>query len=771
MGGKVLFFNTKNQVGEILKRDKFFWMVLVLLLPASIWSQITWTKTIITDTLTGAKKHAVVDLDNDGDLDIVVTVNPEGTGVEDPSRVNVTTYINNGSEIFTAVDVDFEMFGARGLAVGDLNGDGYPDIVAGNAASSSPAWFENDQTPGDGGWVKRLLGGFGFNNYEIQVKDLDQDGDLDIIDGMGDDANGGTLVTDSLRWFENNGANPPSFTARLIATYSSPSAIFVEDFDGDNDWDVVAAQWVNLNITPSTDDDVRWWAQSAGSWTQQQIIEQTYGANGFYAVDLDKDNDVDIIGAGYKAQSIDWWANDGTGTFGTKTVIKSNFTYTRNVFVVDVDGDTDLDIVACADNDNTISWFENDGNLNFTEHVITTTFTYAYFVTAADMDGDGDIDIIGTAQDAWQLAWWANDQDDNQYIAAGDQPPTSFWGGKVIIDFVSGDAGNVSVFYNHNENTNRNKLATGVDHIAVSGFYTIKTDKPTYQCDITFSYEGISEWSAIDNEQALIICAWDETNQQWYKVGTSQTVDEVNNTILVTGLTTELKRYSKFTLGSSTPDNPLPVQLVAFTATSTAEGIELTWETQSEVNNLGFELWRKTDWDTSFQQIASYEWEEALVGLGNSNLGKVYRYLDDQVEPGMTYVYKLYDVDYSGRRYAQKTVRATYMVGDLVKVRGLGIPRTLVLEQNYPNPFNHRTVIEFGVPANPDMGTYRVDIRVFDMLGRPIRTLFQGHLVPGNYLTTWDGRDESGQIVASGNYIYVFKVNSRFVSKRMTLLR
>ncbi|NOX36429.1 MAG: T9SS type A sorting domain-containing protein [Calditrichaeota bacterium] len=753
-----------------MKRDKFFWLLFILL-PASLWSQITWTKTIITDTLTGAKKHAVVDLDNDGDYDIVVTLNPEGAGAEDPSRVNVTTFINNGNEVFTAVDVDFEMFGARGLAVGDLNGDGYPDIVAGNAASTSPAWFENDQTPGDGGWVKRLLGGYGFNTYEIQVKDLDQDGDLDIIDGMGDDASGGTLVTDSLRWFENNGANPPAFTARLIATYSTPIAIFIEDFDGDNDWDVVAGQWVNLNATPSTDDDVRWWAQNAGSWTQQQIIEQTYGANGFHAVDLDRDNDIDIVGAGYKAQSIDWWANDGTGTFGTKTVIKSNFTYTRDVFVVDVDGDTDLDIVACADNDNTVSWFENDGSLNFTEHVITTTFTYAYFVTAADMDGDGDVDIIGTAQDAWQLAWWANDQDDNQYIAAGDQPPTSFWNGKVVIDFVSGDAGNVSVFYNHNENANRNKLATGVDHIAVSGFYTIKTDKSTYQCDITFSYDGISEWSAIDNEQALIICAWDETNQQWYKVGTSQTVDDVNNTILVTGLTSELKRYSKFTLGSSTPDNPLPVQLVSFTATSTDEGIELTWETQSELNNLGFELWRKSDWDTTFQRIASYEWEDALVGLGNSNLGKVYRYLDRRVEPGMTYVYKLYDVDLSGRRYEQKTVLATFTVGDLVKVRGLGIPRTLVLGQNYPNPFNHRTVIEFGVPKNADGGTSRVNVQIFDMLGRPIRTLFQGNLVAGNYLTTWDGRDESGRMVASGNYIYVLKVNNRFVSKRLTLLR
>ncbi len=753
-----------------LKRAVIFGMLLIGL-PTSLLAQITWTKILVTDTLTGAKKHAVVDLDNDGDFDIVVTSNPEGTGLEDPSRVNVTSYINNGNEVFTAVDVDFQFYGARGLAVGDLNGDGFPDIVVGNAPADPPAWYENDQTPGDGGWIKRAIGVYGLNNYEIKVKDLDQDGDLDVIDGMGDDANGGTLVVDSLRWFESDGANPPNFTPRLIANYSTPIALFIEDFDNDNDWDVVAGQWVNLNATPSTDDDVRWWAQSAGSWTQQQIIEQAYGANGFHAVDLDEDGDMDIIGAGYKAQSIDWWANDGTGTFGTKTVIKSNFTYTRNVYVVDVDGDADLDIVACADNDNTVSWFENDGNLNFTERVITTTFTYAYFVSAADMDGDGDMDIIGTAQDAWQLAWWENDQDDNQYINAGDQPPVSFWGGKVIIDFASGDAGNVSVFYNHNQNQDRTRLATGVDHIAVSGFYTIKTDKPTYQCDITFSYDGIAEWSAIDNEQALIICAWDETNQQWYKVGSSQTVDDVNNTILVTGLTNELIRYSRFTLGSSTPDNPLPVQLVRFTAQPVEQGIALEWQTRSELNNLGFELWRKSDGDTAYRLIASYEWDESLVGMGSSNLGKTYTYLDVRVDPGMTYLYKLYDVDLSGRRHEQKTVMATFTAGDLVKIRGLGLPQTLVLGQNYPNPFNQRTIIEFGVPQPQVGGLSRVELLVFDLLGRKLRTLFQGELVAGHYQTEWDGRDEAGRVVASGNYIYVLRVNGRFVSKRMLLTR
>ncbi len=744
---------------------------LILLVFAShLTAQITWTENVVSSSLTGVKKVIAVDLDNDGDYDFVVTANPEGSNPEDPAAPNVITFINDGAENFTQVNVDLVFRGARGIGVGDLDGDGYVDIVAGNNDVNALRWYKNDGTPADGGWTVDSLPGVGYNNYSLKVVDVDGDGDLDIVDGMGDDFTGGTAVDDSLRWFENLGGNPLNFQAHLIALYSSPIAVLAKDLNGDGNVDALAAQWFGSGLV-QTDEDVRWWERGATGWTQQQVIVQTYAGNTSDADDLDGDGDVDLVLGGYKALTLDWWTNDGTGTFSTRTTIKSNILNPRKAVISDVDSDADLDIVLAADNDNLISWFENDGAQNFTENVISNTFTYAYYVGTADLDGDGDVDIYGTAQDAAKLSWWENDQEDLQTLAAGDVAPASFWGGKVIIDFSAGTAGDVSVFYNHNQNTNRSQLGTGIDHIAVSGFYTIVTTKTSYVADITFSYAGISEWSAIDNESALIMTAWDDAQQQWVIIGSSQSVDAVNNTITVYGLTSELKRYSRFTIGSSTPDNSLPVQLVSFQAVSQDNGILIQWQTASEINNVGFELWRRTDWDSTFHKIASYETHPALVGQGDSNIGAQYEYMDTDVTPGETYWYKLVDVDYNGQRTEHAPVMATFVYQGVVKIRREGLPQTLQLAPNYPNPFNHRTIIEFGIPTAGLREAVPIQVEIFDVSGRQVATLLQGALAPGYYQVSWDGTNGQGQVVSSGTYIYVLRTPQQVVARQLMLIK
>lgn len=91
-------------------------------------------------------------------------------------------------------------------------------------------------------------------------------------------------------------------------------------------------------------------------------------------------------------------------------------------------------------------------------------------------------------------------------------------------------------------------------------------------------------------------------------------------------------------------------------------------------------------------------------------------------------------------------------------------PQKFVLEQNYPNPFNPLTKIKFTVPSVETQ--HVVSLRVFDVLGREIKTLINNSLNPGIYEVTFDGSN-----LTSGIYFYQLKVDDFVQAKKMTLLK
>jgi hypothetical protein len=93
-------------------------------------------------------------------------------------------------------------------------------------------------------------------------------------------------------------------------------------------------------------------------------------------------------------------------------------------------------------------------------------------------------------------------------------------------------------------------------------------------------------------------------------------------------------------------------------------------------------------------------------------------------------------------------------------------PLSLELEQNYPNPFNPNTKIPFVLEQSG-----RVVVRVFDVAGSHVATVFDGQLAEGRQSVDWDGRDVRGQSVASGVYLYTLSTGSRTLSKKMVLVK
>jgi hypothetical protein len=95
------------------------------------------------------------------------------------------------------------------------------------------------------------------------------------------------------------------------------------------------------------------------------------------------------------------------------------------------------------------------------------------------------------------------------------------------------------------------------------------------------------------------------------------------------------------------------------------------------------------------------------------------------------------------------------------------LPESYELHQCVPNPFNPATTIRYDVPAPGGP----VTIRVYDVAGRLVRTLVDGVQTPGHKVTTWDGRSESGELVASGVYFYRLTAGRFERTRKMALVQ
>jgi hypothetical protein len=93
-------------------------------------------------------------------------------------------------------------------------------------------------------------------------------------------------------------------------------------------------------------------------------------------------------------------------------------------------------------------------------------------------------------------------------------------------------------------------------------------------------------------------------------------------------------------------------------------------------------------------------------------------------------------------------------------------PQVFALHQNYPNPFNPTTNITFEVT-----GTELVNIEVFDILGKKIKTLVNDEFSAGSYTVDWDGRSENGFQLSSGVYVYKMNAGDFTQIRRMVFMK
>jgi len=103
------------------------------------------------------------------------------------------------------------------------------------------------------------------------------------------------------------------------------------------------------------------------------------------------------------------------------------------------------------------------------------------------------------------------------------------------------------------------------------------------------------------------------------------------------------------------------------------------------------------------------------------------------------------------------------------KFPSLELPHAWALSQNYPNPFNPTTTISFKIPSEAGKKQH-VNLTIYDLRGRHVKTLVDEEYKPGTHQVVWNGKNEQGQQVSSGIYLYTLKSGDKRYTRKMVIL-
>jgi len=294
------------------------------------------------------------DVDQDGDMDILM-VSTE----TDYSTVDVVKNIDGFGTFITFDSHSIQSGGAQSVYANDIDNDGDIDWVA----STSPnkfndaklIWFENDSS---GNSIEHVIAEVHMTT--IQIVDVNNDGYLDIL--------AGSMYSDSrIVWFENIDGLGNFSAQQIISTnVNGVSSVYAKDLDNDGDLDVISSSFFDDKIAWYKNID------GLGNFSTQQIIStNAEGASSVFAIDLDQDGDEDIVSASTNDNKIAWYENiDGQGSFSSQKIISLNANGVRFIHSSDIDNDGDMDIISANSNENKIAWYENLGTLSLNQNTL-----------------------------------------------------------------------------------------------------------------------------------------------------------------------------------------------------------------------------------------------------------------------------------------------------------------------------------------------------------------------------------------------------------------
>lgn len=321
-----------------------------------------------------------VDMDNDGDLDLVVC---------DLNGYRTLALLNDGAGGFLPEQVLTEYPGPVVLLTnGDVDGDGREDAISvfQYGRISMYRGLEN-------GYEERVdLLQTGYPIKLLRCVDVDGDGDNDLV-LCGN-------PTPAIAWSENLGDGTFTAATTLFQGTSNGLSLAFGDVDADGDVDIV-----------HTSNSLLSWLRNNGNGTfTNEIVVTTATTNAADVADIDADGDLDLVGLFQSDAKLKYYKNNGDGIFTLFMNLTIN-TGGSHIKARDMDGDGDLDILLSNGATGvTVCW--NFGYPLYGFSGVDAAYSPAFFhtirdVATMDMDQDGDLDLI-LAIGGEDLAWAEN---------------------------------------------------------------------------------------------------------------------------------------------------------------------------------------------------------------------------------------------------------------------------------------------------------------------------------------------------------------------------